>query len=38
DHATAMDIWQLMCEIVRKVELNSGIRLEPEVIQLGNFT
>ena len=32
-----MDIWQLMGEVTRKVELNSGIRLEPEVIMLGNF-
>ena len=37
DRATAMDIWQLMGEVTRKVELNSGIRLEPEVIMLGNF-
>lgn len=37
DHATSRDIRDLIREIQRRVEENSGIRLEPEVIFLGEF-
>jgi UDP-N-acetylmuramate dehydrogenase len=37
DHATSADIRNLIREVQRRVEENSGIRLEPEVIFLGEF-
>ncbi len=37
DHATAMDICQLMQEVTAKVEAEFGVTLEPEVKMLGEF-
>ena len=37
DHATASDIYELMCQVSAKVEEQSGVRLEPEVKRLGRF-
>ena len=35
--ATASDIYRLMCRVEEGVYKNSGVRLEPEVILLGDF-
>ena len=35
--ATARDVLELMDEVVRRVEENSGVRLEPEVKKIGEF-
>ncbi len=35
--ATAADVTELMSEVVRRVEENSGVRLEPEVKRIGEF-
>ncbi len=37
DHATAADIVELMRQVADKVEENAGVRLEPEVKQIGEF-
>ena len=37
DHATASDIYELMCQVSAKVEEQFGVRLEPEVKRLGRF-
>ena len=38
DNATAEDIYSLMQYVIKKVEETSGIRLEPEVKLLGDFS
>ena len=35
--ATAKDVSDLMAEVIRRVEENSGVRLEPEVKRIGEF-
>ena len=35
--ATAKEVTELMDEVVRRVEENSGVRLEPEVKKIGEF-
>ena len=35
--ATAREVLELMDEVVRRVEENSGVRLEPEVKKIGEF-
>lgn len=35
--ATAKDVTELMDEVVRRVEENSGVRLQPEVKRIGEF-
>ena len=35
--ATAMEVLELMEEVSRRVEENSGVRLEPEVKKIGEF-
>lgn len=35
--ATAQDLWDLSCEVIRRVEASHGITLEREVIFLGEF-
>lgn len=35
--ATSAEVYQLICEVQRRVEASSGIRLEPEVLTLGVF-
>ena len=37
NHATASDIYELMCQVSAKVEEQFGVRLEPEVKRLGDF-
>lgn len=37
DKATATDIYRLICEVKEQVYADSGVRLEPEVIMLGQF-
>ena len=37
NHATASDIYELMCQVSVKVEEQFGVRLEPEVKRLGDF-
>ena len=36
--ATATEIYQLMCEVQRRVKEHSGVALEPEVLLLGDFS
>lgn len=36
-HATAAEVRELMDEVIRRVEENSGVRLEPEVRRIGEF-
>lgn len=35
--ATAQDLWDLSCEVIRRVEASHGITLEREVVFLGEF-
>ena len=35
--ATAAEVRELMEEVIRRVEENSGVRLEPEVRRIGEF-
>ena len=35
--ATAAQVAELMDEVVRRVEENSGVRLQPEVKRIGEF-
>ena len=35
--ATAAQVTELMDEVVRRVEENSGVRLQPEVKRIGEF-
>ena len=35
--ATAQDLWNLSCEVIRRVEISHGITLEREVVFLGEF-
>ena len=35
--ATAAEVDELMNEVIRRVEANSGVRLEPEVKKIGDF-
>ena len=35
--ASAAEVVELMAEVVRRVEENSGVRLEPEVTKIGEF-
>lgn len=37
DNASSSDIYRLICEVQEKVYENSGVKLEPEVIMLGDF-
>ncbi len=37
DKATATDIYRLICEVREKVYADTGVRLEPEVVFLGEF-
>ncbi|RKM59970.1 UDP-N-acetylmuramate dehydrogenase [Butyrivibrio sp. CB08] len=37
DNATSADIYELICEVKKRVYENSGVTLEPEVIMLGEF-
>lgn len=37
-NATAGEIYQLMCEVQRRVLAHSGVTLEPEVLLLGDFS
>ncbi len=37
DHATAADIYRLYCEVQRRVEEQTGFRLETEVQMIGRF-
>ena len=37
DKATAADIYRLICEVREKVYADTGVRLEPEVVFLGEF-
>lgn len=37
DHATASDIYAVICSVQEKVYAASGVRLEPEVRLIGNF-
>lgn len=37
DKATASDIYRLICEVREKVYADTGVRLEPEVVFLGEF-
>lgn len=36
--ATAADVWELICEVKRRVKEMTGVELEPEVKLLGDFT
>lgn len=36
-NATAADVWELICEVKRRVKEMTGVELEPEVKLLGNF-
>lgn len=36
-NATAADVWELICEIKRRVKEMTGVELEPEVKLLGDF-
>ena len=35
--ATAADVWELICEVKRRVKERTGVELEPEVKLLGDF-
>ena len=35
--ATAADVWELICEVKRRVKEKTGVELEPEVKLLGDF-
>ena len=37
-NATAADVWELICEVKRRVKEMTGVELEPEVKLLGDFT
>ena len=37
DHATAADVWELMCQVRAIVKEKFGVELEPEVKRLGEF-
>ena len=37
EHASAADIYELMCQVSAKVEAEFGVGLEPEVKRLGDF-
>ena len=37
DHATAAEIYELMCQVSARVEAQFGVKLEPEVKRLGDF-
>ncbi len=37
EHATAQDVYQLICDVQAKVEKEFQVKLEPEVIMLGEF-
>ena len=36
-NATAAEVYELMEEVIRRVEENSGVKLEPEVRRIGEF-
>ena len=36
-NATAADVWELICEVKRRVKERTGVELEPEVKLLGDF-
>lgn len=36
-NATAADVWELICEVKRRVKEMTGVELEPEVKLLGDF-
>ena len=36
-NATAADVWELICEVKRRVKEMTGVELEPEVKRLGDF-
>ena len=36
-NATATDVWELICEVKRRVKEMTGVELEPEVKLLGDF-
>ena len=36
-NATAADVWELICEVKRRVKEMTGVELEPEVIFVGEF-
>ena len=36
-NATAADVWELICEVKRRVKEMTGVELEPEVKMLGDF-
>ncbi len=38
DKATATDIYRLICEVREKVYADTGVRLEPEVVFVGEFS
>ncbi len=37
DNATSADIYEIICEVKKRVKDSSGVDLEPEVIMLGEF-
>jgi UDP-N-acetylmuramate dehydrogenase len=36
-HATAQQVWDLSCEVIRRIEASHGVTLEREVVFLGRF-
>ena len=36
-NATAADVWELICQVKRRVKEMTGVELEPEVKLLGDF-
>ena len=36
-NATSAEVYELICEVKKRVYENSGVTLEPEVIMLGKF-
>ena len=38
NHATAQDVYMLISQVQDKVQHDFGVRLEPEVIMLGDFS